>query len=683
MVSKVTSSETILEDKPRSKAAPISVHKAFPAMVALWFAALFGFGSLVLPAALVERALATTHADAVLPVLASPLGIAGRALIALVALILGGVLGLVIARRIAQAQRPDLPEAGVVSPARAMRKKLRRAPADDEGRKPFSIRDALDDESDMPSAAEGADMPANGPAGRRRALAMQEDQKPRLAIPDVPLPGSHWPADDEEIAHEEFEEPQIEAADEQAEALVPLVESPPGFSNPDADTTPLVLETCALEAEDAERAPDAEPAEESALAARLAALTQSADDEQHDEPHEDIRAFDAPPHPAESNDARAFDAPPSAIEALRADDESDRFDASATSVEETPAPAPAPVPDHEPAAMPRPAIADRPLAELNVVELVERLACAISARNSGATARARVDAQPLDPALSHPFAVSQEVEATASEPPLPIAGDDDRPAPASHVPLALRPLVFEPLEECEDGQDDGESEALFSLPSFMPGHAIEARDPVPFKSAASDFGPPVEDEPEDETSDADRDDAEDDGMSEAYSSLLELRSGPAVTVNNGFVRVEEPEADELSLEPAVVFPCKKRESADSSVPSADWDGGSEEANVDEAASQEPAPGDLWDAATEPEPASEAGEHIEPDQSDAPENEPDTEAAFAASEQFEQEAPVARLFDAPPAAAEGEEKPFPPRDSGEMERALRAALANLQRMGGAG
>ena len=34
---------------------PISTHPAFPAITALWFAALLGFGSLVLPIALLER----------------------------------------------------------------------------------------------------------------------------------------------------------------------------------------------------------------------------------------------------------------------------------------------------------------------------------------------------------------------------------------------------------------------------------------------------------------------------------------------------------------------------------------------------------------------------------------------------------------------------------------------------
>lgn len=689
MVSTVTSSETTLDDKPRSKAAPISAHKAFPAMVALWFAALFGFGSLVLPAALVERAVETIHADALLPVLASPLGVAARALIALVALILGGVLGLVVARRIAQAQRPDLPEAKAVSPVRAMRKKLSKASAEDTGRKPFSIRDELDGESDMPFAAEEDELPVAGPAPRRRALAIEEDEKPRFAIPDVPLPGAKWPADTEPMADDELQERGGVAAEELPQPPAPLAVDSPALSEPDHELAPLTLETVDPHHEDAAAVEDAgrveEWAEQSALAARLAALTQGAD---ADEQREDARAFDAPPESTAQDSARIFDSPSPAIEPVQDAGEPDMVDLPVISAEETPAPAPAP--SLEAAPNQRSAVADRPLAELNVVELVERLACAISARNSGMAGKERTQAQPLDPALSHPFAVSQEDDRAAVEPSVPSRDESDEAPQSSQVPLALRPLVFEPLEACDDGQDDEESEALFSLPSFMPGQAFEARDLVPFKSAASDFGPPVEEDADDELADAEADEAGDDEMSEAYSSLLGLRSVPAVTVTNGFVRIEEPEADELSLEPAVVFPGRKPERAGGGLQQNQGDMVRDALDTDAEPFADPVLDDLpnveADAGPQPEADTNAAyaqtfdsfETVEPGQPDVAENEPDAGAGDGG-----QETPVARLFDAPADAAQGEEKTFPLRDSGETERALRAALANLQRMGGAG
>ena len=81
---------------------PISLHPAFPAIVALWFAALLGVGSLMLPAVLLERlATMTGLADA-------PLGFLERAVIALGAALAGAIAGVAIARRVGSAhgERP-------------------------------------------------------------------------------------------------------------------------------------------------------------------------------------------------------------------------------------------------------------------------------------------------------------------------------------------------------------------------------------------------------------------------------------------------------------------------------------------------------------------------------------------------------------------------------------------------
>jgi len=98
------------------KAAPISAHPAFPAMVAIWFAALFGLGSLVLPSALPERIVTLTGADALIPAMAPPLGFKARALIALAATVVGGVGGLALARRIVAAQRRNRQSATAAEP---------------------------------------------------------------------------------------------------------------------------------------------------------------------------------------------------------------------------------------------------------------------------------------------------------------------------------------------------------------------------------------------------------------------------------------------------------------------------------------------------------------------------------------------------------------------------------------
>ncbi len=84
--------------------APISSHPAFPAIVALWFAALLGIGSLIVPATLIER----FHTIAGLPEIQSATGpLAGfpaKPAIALAGSVLGAGFGLLLARLIAAAR---------------------------------------------------------------------------------------------------------------------------------------------------------------------------------------------------------------------------------------------------------------------------------------------------------------------------------------------------------------------------------------------------------------------------------------------------------------------------------------------------------------------------------------------------------------------------------------------------
>ncbi|TMM48349.1 hypothetical protein [Qipengyuania marisflavi] len=80
---------------------PISSHPAFKYLVALWFALLLGGGLFVMPAE-VHNAISTRLGlGSVLPAAAPPLGLTGRAAISALAALLGFVLGLVIALRIA------------------------------------------------------------------------------------------------------------------------------------------------------------------------------------------------------------------------------------------------------------------------------------------------------------------------------------------------------------------------------------------------------------------------------------------------------------------------------------------------------------------------------------------------------------------------------------------------------
>lgn len=96
---------------------PISRHPLFPAIVALWFGALFGLVSLAIKPEIIEQVVVASGIDSLLPMAAPPLGTTMRILLALAMTGLGGVTGLLIARRIA---RPG-PEAGEGNRRRASR----------------------------------------------------------------------------------------------------------------------------------------------------------------------------------------------------------------------------------------------------------------------------------------------------------------------------------------------------------------------------------------------------------------------------------------------------------------------------------------------------------------------------------------------------------------------------------
>jgi len=87
---------------------PVSLHPAFPGIVALWFAALLGIGSLVLPSVLLDRVVSATGLASLLPAAAPPLGMTTRAIIAILGALAGAALGVAVARRVAAAHAPQL-----------------------------------------------------------------------------------------------------------------------------------------------------------------------------------------------------------------------------------------------------------------------------------------------------------------------------------------------------------------------------------------------------------------------------------------------------------------------------------------------------------------------------------------------------------------------------------------------
>ena len=149
----------------RSKAS-LTRHPLFPAIVALWFGALFCLGSLAVRASSIESLVLATHLDSLVPAAAPPLGLTARILLALVMAGIGGSIGALIARRIA-------------GPAKQVQPRRRQWRAEAEE---ATIRAAT---------FSGPERDARGPAdtGRRRSLALAEDNAPRDSADSAPLPG--------------------------------------------------------------------------------------------------------------------------------------------------------------------------------------------------------------------------------------------------------------------------------------------------------------------------------------------------------------------------------------------------------------------------------------------------------------------------------------------------------------
>lgn len=196
---------------------PVSQHPAFPAIVALWFAALLGLGSLVLPVVLLESIVTTTGISALVPAATPPLGLTARGILALAAATSGAGLGLLLARHVAAGHHPE-PRSRMAATAH----------------RPLNARVDLGEESLMASGV------------KRRSLAIADEGRQSDFLSHAPLPGEDpWappatlPTRFDPAPHE----------DQPDTALRPL----------DLDTFPQAADTCepfdlALEAEAAPQA---------------------------------------------------------------------------------------------------------------------------------------------------------------------------------------------------------------------------------------------------------------------------------------------------------------------------------------------------------------------------------------------------------------------------------------------
>jgi hypothetical protein len=685
---------------------PVSSHPLFPAIVALWFGALFGFGSLAIRKSLLETVMLKAQLDTVFESAAPPLGMTARIVLALIMAVMGAIAGGFLARMLARPKAKQAPRRRKASVSRAAtaqdseernpmtfgrnsaRAELQEPeePAAPTRRRPLTVssHDAVDDD-DFHYRSNSAPLPGGPPeifdvnasdlaAWKQPGTPIEVDDGSSLALDlsnfaapasgevnrpsldsaqpaEFALPGDAFaigdpfgdiadvpPADLSMFDPLPEQAPSATAMPGIPEAYDPIAEpnrfDPPKFQSfsvkppAAAPTIPMAYEPEAVEA-----ARDVVPAnglatEEISFAHRdetIAVAADAGDAADTTEQYEPAPAAPAIPEPYFAQYADQIAQPPSS---------------PLTSVTAPPIHFGAPVqcddqPDDlvsggalagmetmefnaEPD-LTAASVAAADLDNLSPTELLERLAVSIRNRKMAAASAAMAAAPSVAPEAA-PAAVPAPVQ-PQSTPPQRLA-----------IPAALKPINFNEYED-EDDHD-----------AFLPQRRMVMVKPEQLKpqAVAQPFAPvaakPVfEIDPAFELQPA----AEPDVAEEEYSSLLDMTK-PGQP-RQSFVRVDEPEADDNDIETVVVFPGQGSLNGSRFAASA-------------------APGN-------PAPQAFAA--------------PIEQAAVQA-------APAVRSFAEPPEFAEQsgsqpQQSTFPagpaPIDPAETERALRSALASLQRMTG--
>ena len=530
------------QQRQQANAQPISAHPLFPAVVALWFGALFGLGSLAVRPALLENLVLQSHIDLVIPAAAPPLGITARILLALVLAALGAMLGIMLSRRLARPttelheRKRGAKDLAVQTPHIRSRDAHPDAPA----RRPISAHEELGGEPAL--ASERA--PASGPgmlATRRRALTMIEEDQIFVPHELAPLPGGA----------------AIQPLDL---ATLALPENPPQVTAPVAVAASLEWPQAAPVA--AAQLPEAAPAP----LAQLSALT--SEPLSAEAVHRDGRQVFgmAPPEPQTQAPRQIFGV---VAEGDHLPQDFVKAAGFQTSVFDTPAASPLfdrPEPEAapEPAATPIVSV-EEPLpspASLGMTELAARLAESMRRRRE--RAQPPVLAAPAATLSSDAPPIAPEPEPSAEADAVPAMAAEERPAasvltqlaaiapalvppdfsaPPVTMPVAMRPLALDAFLADDAAFDPSLLPPRhIAMPAALTAPAMFAVPIIPIM-AQSAADQPADEPAEDEALTADSDD-------NPYASLLGL--APQRTA---FVRIDEPLADMHDApEPVVIFP---------------------------------------------------------------------------------------------------------------------------------
>ena len=680
----VISLATQVRSKPANK-APVTKHPLFPAMVALWFGALFGLGSLAVRASLLESLVLSLSLDVLLPAAAPPLGMKSRLILALLLAAIGVAVGAMLARRIARPKPVETPrKRGIGARSAARQARAEAATAELEPAAPRRRALTIEAEEQADFHYDGAPLPGSAPSildvtqidlspAPSEAL-LPGAAEPFDAVAAAPLAHDDFVAEeaqpDAQTSFEAFAAAQIETVPESSAAakadrqVFRAAEPAPEFVQPIAEEPKPVVLNFHPPVDAAAPAPEAplDLLSEHEMA-EAGAIPVEAESDDYASMIESLRKVETPAAPAWS--PIAFEPIDSAEpNDFAPDDFAIKCESELEQASFEPLPVVPPVllaepPALEAAAVPQALAETQPtrrietaeLAELSPVELIERLALAMRQRaHKGQMPSALVDAVASLVAAS-PAAQVIDAE-TADGKVAPFAGFAAEIAPAPvFAAVVPQPEALEAPEELLLDSEEPEAEPVVSQSAPPQLELPAALRPIDFDDYADhdysddlalpprSFAAPKFSGPEAVLDLAAPlpEESESDVPEDSYSSLLEL--GRVASTRQDFVRIEEPEADDAEIEPVVIFP------GHGARP------GLRFAAPDPAA---PAPS-AFDRPAQPAAASETG------------------------------APQLRRFDAPAAVASPTTSAYAGgirQDPDEAQRALRSALATLQRMSGA-
>lgn len=582
------------ETKRASADQPITRHPLFPAIAALWLGALFGLGSLAIGPAVIERIVLATGIDKVIPMAAPPLGTTTRILLALVLTALGAGIGVLVARRIAARADAAAPQ-GEATPLDAS-ETAADAPAasTDAPRRRRGLTAKIDDTT--PVFSEHAPLPGHDPqilnvaefdldgfedafedASQEGATPAPSPFRPRIVTPLV--------SEDTEAAlpawldaESAWREPQVASIPGAYETPAPagaqvfrsvLDEATQAQQAEPEDAAPPAGPSSLFETYSRELAPHAETHDaghNDAFAAPAATFTEApASTDEQTEPGfrllprlpqgdwnaelpEEPAAQEFAPEPAPEPsfeptpvfeaevwpETHYEDAAPQSFVETAADDfapEHAPEPVAEHAVEPEPAPAPfaAPPVAHEDAAPHEVSSAAQRIAEadldyLSPVELLERLALAMAARREAARIAATAPAPFAAPA---PFVDEAPAATDEAEHVVSTVADFAPPPPA--VPIALRPFAFD-----HDFDHDDESVGGYAPPRSIGLTTSRDQSPddrafdpdAPIDSIPFPRSPFAQAEPAfDDSAAASFDDEAEPALEQGYASLLNLSRG--------------------------------------------------------------------------------------------------------------------------------------------------------------